>query len=249
MGIYDQTIMQSVARRSMTVFFLVDTSGSMCGAKIGTLNQAVEETLPELKTISASNADARIKIAVLRFDTDAEWITPEPTDIAAYQWTPLNACGLTAFGEACFKLEQKLHKEAFMNDAAGCFAPVFILLSDGAPTDSYAQHLDKLKNNPWFKKGVRVAIAIGDDTICDTLEDFTGSPETVLTVYTPEMLRKLIRFVSITASQVASQSSNVGLQNAPDQTTTKQQDFINALAQSSVMEPDDDGTNLGDIEW
>lgn len=249
MGSYDQTIMQSVARRSMTVFFLVDTSGSMYGTKIGTLNQAVEETLPELKTISASNADARIKIAVLRFDTNAEWITSEPADIASYQWTPLNAGGLTAFGEACFKLEQKLHKEAFMNDAAGCFAPVFILLSDGAPTDSYQTQLDKLKNNPWFKKGVRVAIAIGDDTIRDTLEDFTGSPETVLTVYTPEMLRKLIRFVSVTASQVASQSSNVGLQTVQDQTTTKQQDFINALAQSSVMEPDDDGTNLGDIEW
>lgn len=249
MGIYDQDIMKTVARRSMTVFFIVDTSGSMYGAKIGTLNQAVEETLPELKNISASNADAQIKVAVLKFDTDAEWITPVPAEIESFQWTQLNASGLTAFGEACFKLEQKLHKEAFMNDAAGCFAPVFILLSDGAPTDSYQTQLDKLKNNPWFKKGVRVAIAIGDDTICDTLEDFTGNRETVLTVYSPEMLRKIIRFVSVTASQVASKSSNVGQQSAPDQTTTKQQDFIDALQQSTIMEPADDDSELGDIEW
>lgn len=245
MGIYDQDIMQSVARRSMTVFFLVDTSGSMYGAKIGTLNLAVEETIPELKTLSASNADAQTKVAVLKFDTDAEWITPAPVDIESFQWTQLNAGGLTAFGDACFKLEQKLHKEAFMSDAAGNYAPVFILLSDGAPTDDFKVHLDKLKNNNWFKKGVRVAIAIGDDTIIDTLEEFTGSRETVLSVYSPEMLRKIIRFVSVTASQVASKSSNVGQQTAPDQTTTKQQDFIYALNQSSIMQPADDGSDLG----
>ncbi len=249
MGIYDQDIMQSVARRSMTVFFLVDTSGSMCGSKIGTLNQAVEETVPELKTLSVSNADAQIKIAVLKFDTDAEWVTSAPADIESFQWTQLNAGGLTAFGDACFKLEQKLHKESFMSDAAGNYAPVFILLSDGAPTDDYRAHLDKLKTNPWFKKGVRVAIAIGDDTIVNTLEEFTGNRETVLTVYSPEMLRRIIRFVTVTASQVASKSSNVGLQTEPDQTITKQQDFINNLEQSSIMQPSDDGSNLGDIEW
>ena len=35
MGIYDGAV--EVSRRTMTLFFLVDTSGSMEGSKIGTL--------------------------------------------------------------------------------------------------------------------------------------------------------------------------------------------------------------------
>ncbi len=55
-------------------FFVVDTSGSMSGAKIGTVNSAIEEVVPELKDISESNADAQIKVATLSFSTGARWI-------------------------------------------------------------------------------------------------------------------------------------------------------------------------------
>lgn len=61
-----------VPRRTMVVFFIVDTSGSMQGAKIGAVNSAIEEVLPEIAKISDENADAEIKIAVLDFSTDAK---------------------------------------------------------------------------------------------------------------------------------------------------------------------------------
>jgi len=69
-----------VPRRTMVVFFIVDTSGSMQGAKIGAVNSAIEEVLPEIAKISDENADAEIKIAVLDFSTDAKWLTPKPID-------------------------------------------------------------------------------------------------------------------------------------------------------------------------
>ena len=59
MGLYDEVV--EVPRRTMVLFFVVDTSGSMGGAKIGTVNSAIEEVVPELKDISESNADAQIK--------------------------------------------------------------------------------------------------------------------------------------------------------------------------------------------
>ena len=248
MGIYDNEVIKAVARRSMTIFFIADTSGSMYGSKIGSLNQAIEESIPEIRSISASNADANIQIAVLKFSTNVEWITPAPEDVSTFQWKQLSAEGMTSFGEACFRLEQKLHKEEFMRDSAGCFAPVFFLLSDGAPTDEYKSQLEALKNNNWFKKGIRVAVAIGDDADKNMLEEFTGNCETVLTVHTPEMLRKVIRFVSVTASQVASKSSSVGCDKA-DQVTAKQDEFISSLKQSDAMEAVDDGAVVGDIEW
>lgn len=38
-------IVDEIPRKVMTLFYLVDTSGSMSGAKIGALNTAVRETL------------------------------------------------------------------------------------------------------------------------------------------------------------------------------------------------------------
>jgi len=46
-NIYDQAV--EVARRTMVLFFVVDTSGSMEGAKIGTLNSAIEDVIPEIR--------------------------------------------------------------------------------------------------------------------------------------------------------------------------------------------------------
>ena len=64
MGIYDEAV--EVPRRTMVLFFLIDTSGSMSGAKIGTVNAAIENVIPELKDLSESNADSQVKIAVLQ---------------------------------------------------------------------------------------------------------------------------------------------------------------------------------------
>ena len=80
-----------VARRTMTLFFLVDTSGSMDGSKIGTLNSAVEEVIPEIRKISGENADAAIKIAVLKFSSGARWITPVPMDAGNFEWKSSSA--------------------------------------------------------------------------------------------------------------------------------------------------------------
>lgn len=217
-----------VARRTMTLFFLVDTSGSMDGSKIGTLNSAIEEVLPEICKLSGENADAAIKIAVLEFSSGARWITPAPMDAKDFQWNDLNADGLTDFGEMCKMLNEKLSRKAFMSDVAGSYAPAIFLLSDGEPTDDYQKELGKLKENNWFKKAIKVAVAIGEDANKDVLAEFTGNKEAVITVHTPEALTKMIRFVSVTASQIGSKSSGVG-KGGVDQATNKQNETIDAI--------------------
>ena len=49
-----------IARRTMVLFFVVDTSGSMMGEKIGSVNDAIRETVPDLKDLSSRNQDAAI---------------------------------------------------------------------------------------------------------------------------------------------------------------------------------------------
>ncbi len=241
-NIYDGAV--EVARRTMTLFFVVDTSGSMAGSKMGTVNSAIEEVIPEIRKISGENADALIKIAVLQFANGADWVTPAPIDATDFTWNFLSANGLTSFGDACRKLNEKLSRSAFMSDVAGSFAPAIFLLSDGEPTDDYSRDLDKLKENNWFRKAIKVAVAIGDDANGDVLAEFVGNREGVLTVHTPEALAKMIRFVSVTASQIGSTSGTVGTGKV-DEVQSKQGDMLDKLSQVKAQDTDDDG----DLEW
>lgn len=58
-----------VPRRSTVLFLVIDNSSSMYGEKIRTVNTTIKEMLPEIKEISAENADALLKIAVLTFSS------------------------------------------------------------------------------------------------------------------------------------------------------------------------------------
>ncbi len=236
-NIYDSAV--EVARRTMVLFFVVDTSRSMEGEKIGTLNSAIEDVLPEIRSISGDNADALIKIAALQFSTGANWLTYAPMDAEEFTWSWLAADGYTDLGSACKELNAKLSRNAFMNDVAGSFAPAIFLLSDGEPTDDYRRSLEELWSNNWFKKAIKVAVAIGDDANTDVLREFTGNPESVLTAHNPEALRKMIRFVSVTASQIGSRSSAVGRAGA-DEIASKQEEFV-AQVKAANVEADDDG--------
>lgn len=251
MGLYDEVV--EVPRRTMVLFFVVDTSGSMNGSKIGTVNSAIEEIVPELKEISESNADAQIKVATLTFSTGAHWIDSAPVAAENFRWNYLDASGVTDLGEACQQLNEKLSRNAFMSDATGSFAPAIFLMSDGEPTDNYKHGLDKLKQNNWFKKAIKVAIAIGDDPNKNVLADFTGNIEAVITVHTPEALKKWIQFVSVRASEIGSKSSNASTSGNSDgsaEIVSKQDEFVEEIkkqtetveaAEWDSPEIDDDG--------
>ena len=198
-----------IPRRTMVLFFIVDTSGSMEGSKIGAVNTAIREVIPEIRDVSDENADALIKIAALEFSSGARWITANgPVEAGKFNWNNIDAAGVTDFGAACKALNEKLSTKAFMAEATGSFAPALFLLSDGEPTDDWQKELDKLKQNNWFKAAIKVAIAIGDDANKDVLKAFTGTIEAVMEVHNSAMLMKMIKFVSVRASQVASKSSN-----------------------------------------
>jgi uncharacterized protein YegL len=216
----------------MTLFFLVDSSGSMDGSKIGALNGAMEEVIPMLRELSEENADALIKIAALQFSDGARWLTPSgPVEPAQFRWQTIYANGLTDFGAACAELNSKLSTKAFMAEASGSYAPALFLLSDGAPTDDWERNLNALKQNNWFKAGIKTAVAIGDDADTDVLAEFTGSHSAVLGVHNAAALKKTIKFVSVRASQVASKSSNAGA-SASDE--AKQIELNEALQEFSV---------------
>jgi len=233
-----------IPRRTMVLFLVIDTSGSMDGSKIGAVNTAIEEVIPAIKEVSDENADAQIKIAALEFSTDARWITANgPVEADQFRWNYLHAEGVTALGAACRTLNEKLSTKAFMQEATGSFAPAIFLLSDGAPTDDWVRELEALKQNNWFKAAVKVAIAIGEDADKDVLKEFTGTIEAVLETRNAATLKRMIKFVSVRASQVASKSSNVN-EAAGDLGDAQKQMELNANLQEFAQEvaavPDND---------
>jgi uncharacterized protein YegL len=232
----------SIPRRTMVLFFLVDTSGSMNGDKIGAVNEAIREVIPEIKDISAENADALIKIAVLDFSSGARWLYERPVDSDQFVWNNLEAGGLTDMGVAFNMLDEKLSRSQFMADAIGSYAPAIFMMSDGAPTDDYKKGLEELRKNKWFKVAIKVAVAIGADANTEILKEFTGNEECVLTVRSPQALRKMIRFASVTASQIGSKSSGVGNDSSAD-SNQKATDFADQMKTFQQ-----DNTDLTDIQ-
>jgi uncharacterized protein YegL len=233
-----------IPRRTMVLFFIVDTSGSMDGAKIGAVNTAIEEVIPAIRELSDENADAAIKIAALEFSSGAVWQTTSgPVPVDQFHWNYLDAAGCTDFGAACKALNEKLSTKAFMQEATGSFAPAIFLLSDGDPTDNWQSALQTLKQNNWFKAAVKVAVAIGDDANKEVLKEFAGNMEAVLEVHNAAMLKKMIKFVTVRASQVATKSAKTNEGGAASGDEAKQAELnaeLSELKQECADAPDQD---------
>jgi uncharacterized protein YegL len=178
----------------MVFFFIINTGDSMIGEKMGSVNQCLLEFLPELRNF-AENSVREIKVAVLQFSSGAKWLSPGgPVPLANFHWQDLKAGGRSDFGAAFKALNEKLSLPDWM-PPQGSDKPHFFLFS-GAPlsTDRYQDELARLKTNPWFKAGLKMAVAIGGDADEAMLAQFTGTREAVFSAHTPAALKKFIKF-------------------------------------------------------
>ena len=241
MSIFDGV--DGIVKRQMVLFFIIDTSGSMEGTKIGAVNTAIREVLPELKGIGGSDVD--LKIACLKFSSGCSWMHPSPIPVENFNWNNLSADGVTDFGAACRELSDKMSKDKFLSAPSASVAPAIFLMSDGEPTDDYKSGIASLQQNNWYKYAIKVAVAIGDDANKDVLKEFTGNIEAVITVHTPEALRKMIRFVSVTSSQIGSKSQP--MQDGAIE--SKQDSMIEQLKDIQQTDPDLSQTSTDADDW
>lgn len=235
-------------RKVMTLFYLVDTSGSMCGSSIGTVNAAMEECIPMLKEVAQANDDAEIKVAIMQFSSGCSWITPAsgPVGLDDIIWNDLQAGGLTEFGTALIELDKKLSRNEFLKSQTGAYAPVILLLSDGGPTDNWEVGLNKIKQNNWFKHAIKIAIDIESGSDRRVLAEFTGNPEAILDAKDTATLKKMIHKVSVRASEFQSHSKQ-----SSDVVTTPEEDSANIVSAvvKDVDQDNDTGIQSDDNDW
>lgn len=197
-----------LARRPLHFIWICDCSSSMSGDKIQTVNHAIQEALPLMRSVAAENPNAQLLLRTVTFSSGAQWHVGTPTPVEDFRWGEheLKASGVTDMGRALSLVAEQLRVPP-MTDRA--LPPVLVLLSDGQPTDDFDGGLRKLMAEPWGTKAVRVAIAIGSDANRVLLQKFMGHAELKpIDANNPDALVNAIRWVStVVLTQASSPSS------------------------------------------
>ncbi len=179
-----------LAKRPLQFIWLVDCSGSMQGKKIESVNFAIREAIKPMQDVAKENPNAQVLVRAMKFSDGAQWHVSQPTDIHDFKWTDLSADGVTDMGHAMVDVAKALDVK---NMPERGLPPVLVLLSDGQPTDDFNSGLKALMDQPWGKKAVRIAIAIGDDADDDVLRKFIGNLEVppLRAANAPDLVKKI----------------------------------------------------------
>lgn len=198
--------------RPLHFIWICDCSGSMSvNGKIQILNNAIRQAIPLMQKEANDNPNAQVLVRVVKFSSGAQWHVAQPTPVEDFKWTDLTTEGVTDMGKALSLVAEQL-KMPPMTDRA--LPPVLVLVSDGMPTDDFSKGLKELMEQPWGKKAVRIAIAIGSDAEYETLQKFIGNPELQpLPAKDPDELVKQIKWVSTAVLKAVSVPRNPDGQN------------------------------------
>lgn len=258
---------EPLPRKTLPIFFVLDTSGSMLGdpgatddksRPISKLNEAISETLQALRDEAAANADAKLECAILEFNSGAEWVTKYGLEDLTqnYYVPPLEAGGLTDVGEALKELNSKLTRKSggFLGGAMGNYMPVIIFMSDGFPTSEWQKPLEDIRKNSWYRHAIKIAFALGDADV-SVLASLVGSVEGVIKTSDLDMFKRMLRFVTVTASKVGSVSRTPAEGPGTEEVikNTKSQ-FGNVTADESELEdkifvPEPEKYDWEDDDW
>ncbi len=209
----------AMAHRPVHFIWLLDCSYSMQGEKIGQLNYAIREAVPEMRAVAQDNPAAQLMLRTMTFSTTARWHHQDPVPVEQFTWQDVQVDGMTNLGEALHLAARELETPPMPQRA---LKPVLALVSDGVPTDDWKSGLRAVDATPWGRKAVRVAIAIGADADRTVLQEFLGNPELQpLDANSPKQLAAAIRWASTAAVKAASQP----MAGPGDVTLTKQPPF------------------------
>lgn len=190
--------------RTLPVILLLDVSGSMCGEKINTLNEAVNTMIDTFK--KESQREVNIQVGIITFgDRGANYALPLQ-DVAAIAPVSLQADGGTPMG-AALRMAKDLIEDKSIVPSNG-YRPTVVLASDGEPNDDWQQPMQDFISDGRTKRCDRMAMAIGTSQTDRVLNKFiTGSKNDVFLASDASKIKDFFNFVTMSVS-VRSKSVN-----------------------------------------
>ena len=192
--------------KPLPVVLLLDVSGSMHGAKIQNLNEAVKDMLQAFR--DTENGETEIHVAIISFGGEVKLYQAlaSASDIA---WHDLSASGGTPLGTA-FKMAKAMIEDKSVVPSRA-YRPTVVLVSDGQPTDDWKQPLADFTKDGRSSKCDRMAMAIGADADENVLGKFIeGTKNPLFYAENAKQLREFFEFVTMSVtSRTLSQNPNI----------------------------------------
>ncbi len=190
--------------RRLPVYILLDTSGSMRGEPIHSVNVGLQSMLSALR--QDPYALESVHLSVITFDLEAKVYLPlTPLDQVQIPDLDVPSAGATFMGAALELLAQEVgkHVQKSTDDVKGDWRPLLFLMTDGSPSDVYAyqQMLPTIKQ---LNFAIIVACAAGPKAKTESLLQLTNQV-VVLDSMDSNSFASFFKWVS--ASVVAGSSS------------------------------------------
>ena len=157
---------------------LLDTSGSMGGARIDALNEGIKAFKEELNQDNL--AKKRAEVAVISFDSSVN-VVQDFVTADQFEPTKLTAGGLTQMGAAIEKALDMIssRKSLYRNNGITYYRPWIFMITDGAPTDSDAvieRVKAKIKEGEAKKSFAMFTVGVQDANMAKLSEIVVRSP-------------------------------------------------------------------------
>ena len=201
--------------RMLPVIILADTSGSMHGEKIDSLNRAMSEMIESFR--QNDSVQAELNVSIITFGGSAKLIQDlTPVDeiiipiFTAGGGTPLG--GAIRLATDLIEDRERLPKNAYR--------PVIVLLTDGIPTDDADSAISKFVSEGRSRSCDRWSIGIGEGYTQEQpkalLEKFLSNPEDKF-VMNVQKANEIVEFFAILSTMLETRTKSKN----PNETSAK----------------------------
>lgn len=192
--------------KPLPVVLLLDVSTSMQGNSIKELNSAVKDMVEDFA--SAEKNEIEILVSIITFGAEVLLHTPY-TSAKDIEWQDMEVSGMTPMGTA-FSMAKAMIEDKETTPSRA-YRPTIVLVSDGAPNDSWQQPLRELVNDGRSQKCDRMAMAIGSDASNSVLNEFvSGTENKVFTAQDSSQIQEFFKFVTMSVTtRTQSKNANV----------------------------------------